>query len=293
MVDCEGQRSDADLNTFGLTSGGLRGPMRWDRLEPVVEGSAMTVEWETSRRPAGPVYRGAHESDERQRWTLDERIRIVVFATAIIVLVLVFFAALAPLRRGRSSPLPPVPAVLSGLPLAPVPHSPSLVPSPSGVVADPPGFPTALPTAEPSTPSSPSLAPQPAPVVRTVSYEAESAANTLTGNTHIRAVAAASGGEVIVGIGDGGGNTLRFNQVAVPADGVYTLAIYYLSGADHILTISRDGGPAVSVGFSSTGDRETVGSLALRVGLRAGANTIEFGNSVACGPDIDRITVGG
>src|SRR5262249_4996742 len=156
--------------------------------------------------------------------------------------------------------------------------------SPSGVVADPPGFPTALPTAEPS---SPSPSPRPAPIVRTVSYEAESAANTLTGNTHIRAVTAASGGEVIVGIGDGGGNTLRFNQIVVPADRVYTLAIYYLSGADRTLTISRDGGPVVSVGFPSTGDRETVGSLALRIGLRGGANTIELGNSVACGPDID------
>jgi hypothetical protein len=253
----------------------------------------MTVGRETSRHSAGPANRGAHGLGVRQRRPVGERTRIAFFLAAIGALALVFLAALVPLRRDRSRLLPPIPAVVSQPPLVPVPAaSPSSTPSPSPsvVITDPPGFPTSIPTADPVTPSA--APPRIPPVLRTTSFEAESAVNTLTGDAHIRAAAGASGGEVITDIGGGEGNTLRFNRILVPAAGVYTLAIYYASGGDRTLAISIDGAPAASIRFAATGDRETVGSLTLRVQLEGGANTIEFGNPLDRGPDIDRITVG-
>jgi hypothetical protein len=253
----------------------------------------MTVGRETSRHSVGPAYRGTHGIGQRQRRPVSERTRIAFFLAALVALALIFVAALVPLRRDRSRLLPPVPAGVSQPPLVPVPAgSPSASPSqpsPSVVVTDPPGFPTSIPTADPVTPAPPS---RPSPVLRTTSFEAESAVNTLTGDAHIRAAADASGGEVITDIGGGEGNALRFNQVRVPASGVYTLSIYYVSAVDGSLTISIDRAPAVSIGFAGTGDGETVGSLTLRVQLDNGANTIEFGNPFDGGPDIDRITVG-
>jgi hypothetical protein len=252
----------------------------------------MTVGRETSRHSVGPAYRGAHGIGQRQRRPVSERTRIAFFLAALVALALVFVAALVPLRRDRSRLLPPVPAGVSQPPLVPVPAgspSASPEPSPSVVVTDPPGFPTSIPTADPVTPSPPS---RPSPVLRTTSFEAESAVNTLTGDAHIRAATDASGGEVITDIGGGEGNALRFNQILAPTGGVYTLSIYYLSAVDGSLAISIDRAPAASIQFAGTGDRETVGSLTLRVQLDNGANTIEFGNPFDRGPDIDRITVG-
>jgi hypothetical protein len=255
----------------------------------------MAVGRQTSRHSVGPVYRGAHGIDARPRPPVSERTRIAFFLSALVALALIFVAALVPLRRDRSALLPPISAGVSQPPLVPIPAgSPSTSPSspaasPSVVVTDPPGFPTSIPTADP-VPPSPSSRP---PVLRTTSFEAESAVNTLTGDAHVRAVADASGGEVITDIGGGEGNTLRFNQVLVPTDGVYTLAIYYASVDNRSFTISVDGGPGVSVRFAATGDSEIVGSLTLRVRLAGGANTIEFGNPADRAPDIDEITVGG
>jgi hypothetical protein len=255
----------------------------------------MTVGRQTSRHSANPAYRGTHGTDARQRRPASERTRIAFFLTALVALALLFVAALVPLRRDRSRLLPPIPAGVSQPPLVPVPAgspstSPSTSPSPSSsvVVTDPPGFPTSMPTAGPVTPSPSS----PPPILRTTSFEAESAVNTLTGDAHVRAVADASGGEVITGIGGGEGNALRFNQILVPADGVYTLAIFYTSAASRSLTVRVDGSPEVSIRFAATGDSEIVGSLTLRVRLESGANTIEFGNPLDRGPDIDEITVG-
>jgi hypothetical protein len=253
----------------------------------------MTVGRETSRHSVGPVYRGAHGIGQRQHRPISERTRIAFFLAALVALALVFVAALVPLRRDRSRLLSPVPAGVSQPPLVPVPAgSPSASPpepSPSVVVTDPPGFPTSIPTADPVTPSPPG---RPPPFLRTTSFEAESAVNTLIGDAHIRSAADASGGDVVTDIGGSEGSALRFNQIRVPADGVYTLSIYYVSAVDGNLAISVDNAEAVWIRFAGTGDRETVGSLTLRVRLDNGANTIEFSNPFDRGPDIDRITVG-
>ncbi len=255
----------------------------------------MTVGRETSRHSVGPAYRGAHGIGQRQHRPVSERTRIVFFVAALVALALVFVAALVPLRRDRSRLLPPVPAGVSQPPLVPVPAgSPSASPSspepsPSVVVTDPPGFPTSIPTADPVTPSPPG---KPPPFLRTTSFEAESAVNTLIGDAHIRSAQDASGGEVITDIGGSEGSALRFNQIRVPADGVYTLSIYYVSAVDGNLAISVDNAGAVWIRFAGTDDREAVGSLTLRVRLDNGANTIEFSNPFDQGPDIDRITVG-
>jgi hypothetical protein len=51
-------------------------------------------------------------------------------------------------------------------------------------------------------------------------------------------------------------------------------------------------GTATTRRFAGTGGLTRVGSVAFAVDLRAGANTIEFGNVVnTWAPDLDRITI--
>jgi hypothetical protein len=264
----------------------------------------MTVGRDGTPRSSAPPYRGHHGSGMRQRRTGPERARIVLVLASVAALFAVLAVALLPFARARyglSSSPEPVPAGVSAPrpTQAPVPGR-STAPSPTIEPPDPPpGFPSAIPTAPVGpTPSaappvaSPTGAPPSVPVpVSTVTFEAESVANTLGGGTHVRTATAASGGEVVGSLGGDPASTLRFNQVVVPVDGAYTMTVFYLSAVDRSATISVDGEQAVSIPFPSTGDRETVGSVAFRVTLIAGVNTVELGNPAESAPDIDRITV--
>src|SRR5262249_39486818 len=62
------------------------------------------------------------------------------------------------------------------------------------------------------------------------SYQAESSANTLGGAARTASNAAASGGSYVGFIGAGAANTLRFNNVAVPAAGRYRMIVTYANG---------------------------------------------------------------
>jgi hypothetical protein len=118
------------------------------------------------------------------------------------------------------------------------------------------------------------------------------AANTLGGSVRIHNLAEASGGHTIGGIGRGSANTLRFNRLGVPAPGTYTLTVFYLSGdGDRAATIRVNDRLVGVVTFPGTGDWHTIGSLAVRIGLGAGNNSIDFGNPGGPAPDIDRLTL--
>jgi hypothetical protein len=237
--------------------------------------------------------RGHHLGRGRKRRTRAERTRLALLITLAVAIVALLAAVLAPLRpSGRSRLLPPVPAGVSQPPLAPVPQKPSATP------AEPPGFPTAIPTSSPTGPVEPGAGaggtqpPRRPPRIRTVSFEAESSANTLNGSSHIRSAPGASGGLAIGSIGGDPASTLRFDGVVVPAAGTYTLTVFYLSAEERSVRIDVNADRTGVVTFAAIGDWETVGSLALRVDLRAGANSITFSNRIERGPDVDRITIG-
>ncbi|MGC9670905.1 MGH1-like glycoside hydrolase domain-containing protein [Planosporangium sp. 12N6] len=132
---------------------------------------------------------------------------------------------------------------------------------------------------------------QPPPPPTGTSYEAESSANTLTGQAAARTSPNASGGRVVGYVGGGGGNTLRFNGVTAAAAGSRTVTVHYASGEDRSVQISVNGGAAVTVGTPSTGGWDTIGSVTVSLTLAAGTNTLTFGNTSGWAPDIDRIVV--
>jgi hypothetical protein len=124
-----------------------------------------------------------------------------------------------------------------------------------------------------------------------VSYEAESAANTLAGGAVAQACSTCSGGEKVGYVGEGG--TLTFNGVTAPNAGSYRVTIAYCDGSatGRQATVSVNGGPAQTLSFTPTGSFTTVGTMTVTLPLTAGANTIEFANPAAYAPDFDRIVV--
>jgi hypothetical protein len=123
----------------------------------------------------------------------------------------------------------------------------------------------------------------------TVSYEAESAANTLAGGAKVTACSACSGGKKVGYIGDGG--TLQFNKVLASSAGTATVTIYYVDGdAGRSALISVNGGAATTTKFHGA-TWTVVQNLTISVALKTGSNTIKFSNAAAPAPDIDRITV--
>ncbi|WP_410611694.1 beta-L-arabinofuranosidase domain-containing protein [Amycolatopsis sp. lyj-109] len=121
------------------------------------------------------------------------------------------------------------------------------------------------------------------------SYEAE--AGTLAGQAAVRSSSGASGGALVGYVGNGSANYLQFSGVNSTA-GAHPVTICYASGEARSLTVSVNGGAAVSVATPSTGGWDTVGSVQVTLTLAAGANTIRLGNGSGWAPDIDRIIVG-
>lgn len=236
--------------------------------------------------------RGLHESRRRQTRTPGERARIVILLFGVVALFGVLAAALSPFwgNRSQQRQVVPIPAAVSQPPL--VPPVPTAQPSATRPPSAPPGFPTAIPTGATPTSPAPGTEPTRRPI-RTITVEAESAANALRGQTQAREVDGASGGLVVTAVGASQASTIGFDGVNVPAAGTYTLTVFYLSDPDRGASVRVNGGQTSTVNFPGTGDRDTVASLALRINLDAGPNVIEFGGVAGRAPDLDRITVNG
>ncbi|RVX41625.1 carbohydrate binding protein with CBM6 domain [Nonomuraea polychroma] len=137
------------------------------------------------------------------------------------------------------------------------------------------------------------------------SYQAESSANTLSGAARVASNSAASGGAYVGYIGAGAANTLRFNNVTVPAAGRYRMVVTYANGelgegatnynsniVDRYADISAGGGAPVRHYFRNTLGWSNYRTTVVDVVLAAGANTITFGNaSAGYAPDIDLIQI--
>jgi hypothetical protein len=132
-------------------------------------------------------------------------------------------------------------------------------------------------------------------------YEAEKA--TLAGKAVVQSNAWASGGKDVGYLGDGSGNTLTFGSVTAPAAGRYTVVVHYAqndrSGTGNYNTniesrtarLSVNGGTATTLTFRNTYTWSDWWSLATTVTLKAGTNTLAFGNPSGYAPDIDSIDV--
>ncbi|MBQ0904396.1 carbohydrate-binding protein [Micromonospora sp. U21] len=121
------------------------------------------------------------------------------------------------------------------------------------------------------------------------SYEAESAANTLSGNASVGGCDACSGGRKVGNLYLGG--KVRFNDVRVRKDGIYTITVAYVSGDARSVTVSSNSGNGTSLKFPSTGDWGTAETVSVQLALKAGANTITFDSGTWYSPDIDKIDV--
>ncbi len=124
----------------------------------------------------------------------------------------------------------------------------------------------------------------------TLSYEAESASNTVSGSANVVSCSACSGGKKIGNIG--AGSSVRFNTIYTSTAGNANVTLYYIDGdAGRSAQISVNGGPASTINFHGTNDNNwnTVQSLTTSVPLNAGLNTLTFSVSSGLGPDLDRI----
>ncbi|MEV6964784.1 hypothetical protein AB0M47_06665 [Hamadaea sp. NPDC051192] len=123
------------------------------------------------------------------------------------------------------------------------------------------------------------------------SVEAEATTNTFGGQAATRSSSGASGGALVGYVGNGTANYLQFNGITGGTAGAHAVRVYYASGANRSMTVSVNGGTAVSVSTPSTGGWDTVGSVVVTLNLVAGANTIRFGNPSGWAPDFDRIVM--
>jgi hypothetical protein len=140
-------------------------------------------------------------------------------------------------------------------------------------------------------------------------YEAEATSNTLFGAAKRRACAFCSGGGEVGNIlGHGSSDALQFNGVTAPADGTYNVTWWYIAGDPNGDT--KCGGEpnppkqgcrpgdlvvnGVSQGifqFPDTPNWHTLGSMTVKLKLKAGTNTIKISSRTADVADIDRIVV--
>ncbi|MFJ4535381.1 alpha-galactosidase D [Streptomyces tibetensis] len=123
----------------------------------------------------------------------------------------------------------------------------------------------------------------------TTSHEAEDAANTLSGNASVAGCDDCSGGKKVGNLYAGG--KLRFNNVTVKKDGIYTVKVAYVSGDARSVNVSSNGGNGSSQKFPSTGDWSTAETVSVQLALKAGSNTITFDSGTGYAPDIDKIVV--
>ncbi|RAN94547.1 Alpha-galactosidase [Micromonospora saelicesensis] len=130
---------------------------------------------------------------------------------------------------------------------------------------------------------------RPGTALTSTSYEAEASVNTLTGTASVGGCDACSGGQKVGNLYVGG--TVRFNEVTVRKDGIYTVAVSYVSGDARSVQVSSNSGNGSYLKFPSTGDWGTVETVSVQLALKAGANTITFDSGTWYSPDIDRIAV--
>jgi hypothetical protein len=136
-------------------------------------------------------------------------------------------------------------------------------------------------------------------------YEAESAQNTLGGTAVVIKDPAASSGKYVGGIGNGEANFLEFNEIHVPQNGLYRMAVHFSNAefrgghsynsqvVDLQAEIQVNGGGIQRIYFRNTFAWDNYQTRVVDVMLQAGKNTIKFfnGDLDAYAPRIDKIEI--
>jgi len=119
-------------------------------------------------------------------------------------------------------------------------------------------------------------------------YEAES--GTVRGWTRTASCAVCSGGAKVEKIGDDTGNDLTVTVTAARS-GDHLLTLVGAVAGTRSVSVSVNGGPAVSVPLTGSSATSPLLARSIPVRLRARTNTIRFFNATALAPDLDRITI--
>lgn len=129
-----------------------------------------------------------------------------------------------------------------------------------------------------------------APAEPATSYEAEAAVRQ--GSATVFACPACSGGSKVGNLGLGQNNSLTFDSVTVARAGVYKMTVDYMTLSLRAASYSVNDGPWVTLNVGG-GSFNLPTSSTVPVALRAGTNSIRFGNPTSYPPDLDRIVISG
>lgn len=208
-----------------------------------------------------------------------------------------------PTNSAATPPPAVVPVIVGSTPQATVSLSAAFTATPSATSATASASPRVSPSARVSRPSpspspslSPSFSPSPSPSPAASRlplqlYEGDASANILTGRAAVASCSGCPDGTKVGYIGYDG--TLTFPDVTASVAGYYVLTIVYVEGS------TSGGRPAVVTvdgtdfyeNFPGDGDWQGTQTLRITVQLVAGANSVEFSNPNAWGPDIAGIVV--
>ena len=102
-----------------------------------------------------------------------------------------------------------------------------------------------------------------------------------------------SGGAYVGYVGGSNKGTVTFENVTAPADGEYTLRIYYVSGEMRSIKVDVNGAFATKLDgcYANKGDWTGIAAKNITVKLKAGKNTIKLYNDQGNAPSIDRIAL--
>ena len=127
-----------------------------------------------------------------------------------------------------------------------------------------------------------------------LSYEAED--NKLGGGARIADGADgrySSNGAYVGYIGGSGNGSVTFPHVTAPADGTYTLRIYYVSGEPRSIKVDVNGAFAQKIDncYANRNDWTGIRAVNIQVQLRKGENTVRLYNDQGNAPSVDRIAL--
>ena len=123
--------------------------------------------------------------------------------------------------------------------------------------------------------------------------EAPSGYNTFSGNVYyVPHASAFSATAYVTGVGNGAANTLQFNKVTAPSNGLYQVDIYYACATARTAQLSVNGGAVTNLNFPATGGDTQPSFITAYLQLAAGnTNTLTFGNLSGLAPNFDKIVV--
>jgi hypothetical protein len=126
------------------------------------------------------------------------------------------------------------------------------------------------------------------PLPKSTTYEAENA--TLAGTVTPPYCEYCSGAGEAGNIGGGSGNTVTFTNINVDTSGTYQMEVDYLTAAPRSFFISVNGAATTELDLNGS-SWSLPASTVIPVQLRAGSNTIQFGNNTGYAPALDRIAI--